>query len=172
MPRPDENQFLAQALQGHQHAIEFCRSLFRISQTLDDLIDADKTLTGSQVISAFWQALIELPGNPFYREHEPFLRPLMAMALQDWRDSVVLERSDSDHNRTLAFVLRDQLAGVVTQCAYLIGGERWMEKQGPTIRQYFHEESLGDYLTGLNPDWTQTPEPRASSDESLSGGDA
>lgn len=150
MPRSEEYQFITEVLQNNKSAIEFCRSLFRISQTLDDIIDADRPLTGSQVISAFWQAMIELPANPFYREHEPFLRPLMAMALQDWRDSVVLERSDSHHNRTLAFVLRDQLAGLVIQCAYLVGGEQWMEQHGPAIRQHFHEDSIDDYLKGLS----------------------
>ncbi|MDP4546480.1 hypothetical protein [Marinobacter sp. MDS2] len=149
MPRPDEQQFLQQALQGCEPAIRFCQTLFRISQTLDDLIDKDKALTDSVIISAFWQALIELPANPFYRQHELYLRPLMAAALQDWRDSVALERSGSAHNQTLAFVLRDQLTSVVVQCAYLVGGEAWMESAGPQIRAHFHEDTLSDYLNDL-----------------------
>lgn len=149
MPRPEEYHFLRNVLLDNTSAIEFCRTLCRIAQTLDDIIDADRSLSGSRVISAFWQAMIELPANPFYREHEPFLRPLIAMAIQDWRDSVVLERSNSHHNKTLAFVMRDQLAGVIIQCAYLVGGEQWMEKNGPAIRQHCHEDSLDDYLKGL-----------------------
>lgn len=145
----DEAKFLHSVLQGNLPAVGFCQTLFSISQTLDDLIDGDRKVAQSSVISAFWKALIELPGNPFYREHEPYLRPLMAGALQDWRDSVVLERSDSEHNRTLAFVLRDQLTSVVVQCAYLVGGESWMESVGPQIRGYFHDEPLSDYLNNL-----------------------
>ena len=149
MKQNDQAKFLQSALQGHAPAIRFCLMLFGISQTLDDLIDRDREVSDSTIISAFWQALIELPANPFYREHEPYLRPLMAAALQDWRDSVALERSNSEHNRTLAFVLRDQLTSVVVQCAYLIGGESWMESVGPQIRGYFHDEPLSDYLNDL-----------------------
>ncbi|MDY7116611.1 hypothetical protein RAN53_09635 [Halomonas sp. SSL-5] len=169
MPRQDEHAFLQQALRQDAGAVAFCETLFRISQTLDDLIDGDKPVTGDVVVSAFWQALIELPGNPFYRQHEPYLRPLMAGALQDWRDSVALERSGSQHERTLAFVLRDQLTSVVVQCAYLIGGEAWMRQAGPAIRRHFHEDSLEDYLAELDP--TQDPDYQADVDESLNGGD-
>ena len=74
----------------------------------------------------------------------------MAGALQDWRDSVILERSESEHFKTIAFVLRDQLTSVVVQCAYLIGGESWMESVGPKIRAHFHEDTLSDYLNELH----------------------
>lgn len=149
MPRSDEAQFLQMVLRNHGPAIRFCQTLFQISQTLDDLIDGDRGVPQATIISAFWKALIELPANPFYREHEPYLRPLMGAALQDWRDSVILERSDSEHYKTIAFVLRDQLTSVVVQCAYLIGGESWMESVGPQIRVHFHEDTLSDYLNDL-----------------------
>jgi len=149
MPNENETAFLHQVLRGNRSAVEFCQSLFRVSQTLDDMIDGDKNITQNQVMSAFWQSLIEIPGNPFYRANEAYLRPMMAMALQDWRDSVFLERSGDEHQQTLAFVLRDQLTGVVVQCAYLVGGEAWMEAHGPKIRAHFHEDTLGDYLTDL-----------------------
>lgn len=145
----DEAKFLQSVLRGHAPAIQFCRTLFSISQTLDDLVDGDRAVPETAIISAFWKALIELPANPFYRDNEPYLRPLMAMALQDWRDSVVLERSNSEHYKTIAFVLRDQLTSLVVQCAYLIGGESWMESVGPQIRGYFHDEPLSDYLNDL-----------------------
>jgi len=161
MPRPNEAEFLRQVLKDNQAAVQFCQQLFQVSQVLDDIIDADKPVSGDAVISAFWKSLIEIPANPFYREHEPYLRPLMAMAMQDWRDSVVLERSGAEDNQTLAFVLRDQLTGLVIQCAYLVGGESWMASVGPQVRIHFHEDSLGDYLKELNgpgePE-NQTPE--------------
>lgn len=153
MPQPNERAFLQRVLREHAAAILFCEALFRISQTLDDLIDGDKPVTGDAVYAAFWEALIELPANPFYRQHEPFLRPLMAAALQDWRDSVTLERAGDHHGRTLAFVLRDQLTSLVVQCAGIVGGAGWMRQVSAEIRRHFHEDALGDYLgefkTGL-----------------------
>lgn len=149
MPRSDEHQFLCRVLPNAPAAVAFCETLFRISQTLDDLIDKDRPVSDADLVSAFWQALIELPANPFYRQHELFLRPLMAGALQDWRDSVTLERAGDTHDKTLSFVLRDQLASVVVQCAYLVGGEAWMSQVSVAIRRHFHEDQLGDYLNDL-----------------------
>lgn len=149
MPRQNEATFLRSVLRNNEAAAQFCEVLFRISQTLDDLIDKDKPVSDGVLIRTFWEALIELPANPFYRQHEPYLRPLMASALQDWRDSTCLERSGSHHYKTLAFVLRDQLTGLVTQCAYLIGGYEWMGQVSLSIRDHFHEDSLHDYLSGV-----------------------
>lgn len=149
MPRQDEHAFLCRVFPNAPAAVAFCETLFRISQTLDDLIDRDRPVSDEAIISAFWQALIELPANPFYRQHELYLRPLMAGALQDWRDSVALERSHDHHQRTLAFVLRDQLTSLVIQCAYLVGGEAWMTQVSVPIRRHFHEDTLSDYLNDL-----------------------
>ncbi len=146
MPQPNERAFLQHVLQGQAAPILFCESLFRISQTLDDLIDGDKPVPGQAVYRAFWEALIDLPGNPFYRQHESVLRPLMAAALQDWRDSVTLELAGDHHGRTLAFVLRDQLTSLVVQCAGIVGGFDWMQQVSTEIRRHFHEDALEDYL--------------------------
>lgn len=155
MSRQNEATFLRGVLRNNEAAAQFCEMLFRISQTLDDLIDKDNPVSDATLIRTFWEALIELPANPFYRQHEPYLRPLMASALQDWRDSACLERSDSHHYKTLAFVLRDQLTGMVTQCAYLVGGYEWMNKVSLSIRDHFHEDKLDDYLSGF--DTPETP---------------
>jgi len=146
MPQPTERAFLQRVLKGQAAPIHFCESLFRVSQTLDDLVDRDKPVTDDAIYLAFWEALIELPANPFYRQHEPFLRPLMAAALQDWRDSVTLERDGEHHGRTLAFVLRDQLTSLVVQCAGIVGGFDWMQEVGAEVRRYFHDEYLASYL--------------------------
>ena len=146
MPQPNERAFLQHVLKDHAAAILFCEALFRVSQTLDDLIDGDKPVTGDAIYAAFWEAMIDIPGNPFYRAHEPILRPLMAAALQDWRDSVTLERDGDHHGRSLAFVLRDQLTSLVVQCAGLIGGFDWMQEVSAQIRRHFHEDKLADYL--------------------------
>lgn len=62
MPRTNEENFLTAVLKSHGPAITFC-------QTLDDLVDRDKPIDDLWIYLAFWQSLIELPGNPFYRQH-------------------------------------------------------------------------------------------------------
>lgn len=149
MPQPNEREFLHYVLKDNAPAILFCESLFRVSQTLDDLIDRDKPVTNDAIYQAFWEALIDIPTNSFYRAYELTLRPLMAAALQDWKDSVTLERDDSHHNKTIAFVLRDQLTSLVVQCACLVGGFVWMQQVSKDIRLQFHSETLGEYINEL-----------------------
>jgi hypothetical protein len=149
MPQHNEREFLQAVLQGNGPAIAFTETLFRISQVLDDLVDRDKPVSDAQIYRAFWEALIDLPGNPFYRQHEIALRPLMASALQDWWDATRLESESDIHGRTLAFVLRDMLTGVVVQCAGLVGGFEWMQAQSVAIRKHFHEDTFGKYLDDL-----------------------
>ncbi len=148
MSQPNEREFLQHVLKDHAPAILFCESLFRVSQTLDDLIDRDQPVTDDAIYQSYWEALIEIPSNSFYRANEITLRPLMAAALQDWKDSVTLER-DSQHGRTLAFVLRDQLTSLVVQCSCLIGGFDWMQQVSKDIRLQFHNETLGEYINEL-----------------------
>lgn len=145
----DQHSFLMHVLRGNSDAVEMCEQIFHISQVLDDLVDQDKPVTSAQVIKTFWVALIELPANPFYRRHELIIRPLMAGALQDWTDSTALERENDAHGRHLAFVLRDQLTSMVVQCANLVGGYDWMQEVSVSIRKYFHDETLIDYINDL-----------------------
>lgn len=145
----DQHSFLMHVLRGNSDAVEMCEQIFHISQVLDDLVDQDKPVTSAQVIKTFWVALIELPANPFYRRHELIIRPLMAGALQDWTDSVTLEREPDSHSKHLAFVLRDQLTSLVIQCANLVGGYDWMQEVSVEIRKYFHDEILIDYINDL-----------------------
>ncbi len=46
-------------------------------------------------------------------------------------------------------MLRDQLSGVVVQCTRLVGGYELMRQVGPTVRRFFHDERLNDYVAGF-----------------------
>lgn len=149
MPRDNEQQFLADVLQGDRSAIDFCNTLFKISQVLDDLIDGDKPVNGLEVFDSYWLSLIALPTNSFYQKWSPELRPLIASSLQAYLDSVQLERSPHLRLNTIAFVLRDQLTDIVVHCARLVGGVQWMRQVSGTIRDHFHEDELDEYLDSI-----------------------
>lgn len=150
MSDSNEHEFLVRVLCGDMAAVAMCEQLFRISQVLDDLVDGDKPVSDATIIKTFWEALIGLPANPFYRAHELTVRPLMAAALQDWTDATTMERAGDDHGRSLAFVLRDQLTSLVVQVAGIVGGYLWMQRVAEEIRRYFHDETLPDYINELN----------------------
>lgn len=135
-------------LGGDVEAARFVDGLFFISQVWDDLVDRDREVDPEDVSRAFWLAMAELPANGFYARHRQELLPLVRMAMSDWLDATALERGTA-HERTVAFTLRDNLAAVVTGCAYLKGGYEWMRKVSPEIRRMIHDETLGTYLRGL-----------------------
>ena len=149
MPRENEAEFVSWALKGDRGAIDFCDMFFRISQTWDDLIDRDKPIHESTINRMMWDALIELPSNSFYLEHQAELIPLFRQYAIDWMDSNVLERGKSDHGKNIAFVLRDSVSSLLTQCAYYIGGIEWMAEVSVHIREHIFEDTLFDYKASL-----------------------
>ncbi|MGH8444914.1 MAG: hypothetical protein ACREVL_06580 [Solimonas sp.] len=139
---------MSRVLRGNAAAIEFCLLLGSVSQTWDDLIDGDKPVTAQQINAAFFKALIQIPANRFYRIHFASLQPLMQAAAYDWLAANELERGGADE-QALAYVLRDSLVAVVTQCAALVGGHGWAIDHAAAIRRYFHDEPAAEYVRKL-----------------------
>lgn len=142
----DQTQFLHQMLRGNADAVDLVEALAGVSQVLDDLIDKDVEPSPHDIVAAFWDALVTVPSNPFYQRHVATLQPLIRQTLLDWLAANVLERGDRQA-QTLAFVLRDSLTGIVHYCALLVGGLEWAIEVGPSIRMYFHDDGLEDYLS-------------------------
>ena len=149
MPRSDEQEFLDFCLKGHADAIEFVKIVFRASQVLDDLIDKDRPVGDEDIVDMFWDVLIDLPMNTFYRQHVDTLVPLMRVYLQDWEDATKME-STNDHGQNIAFVLRDTVGGIITHVAGLVGGRYWQKAIAVTVREHIHEDSLEDYKKELS----------------------
>jgi hypothetical protein len=144
----DERAYLLEVLKGNEAAADYCLGLAEVSQAWDDVVDGDKELTALRLHQAFMQAVVTLPANPFYRQHQAALQPLVESAVFDWCAANRLEKG-SEHDKSLAFVLRDNLVSVVVYCAYLVGGQQWAVEKGAEIRQFFHDETLVDYVRGL-----------------------
>jgi hypothetical protein len=141
--RSNEHEFLTEVLQGHPEAVSFVEQVSRISQVWDDLVDGDSEVPGDAINAAFWES-ITLPDNTFYASHYGQLQPLLKAAMADWMAANDLELA-GDHQRNLAFVLRDNLAAVVIEVARLVGGYSWMRSKAAAIREHVHAESLETY---------------------------
>jgi hypothetical protein len=139
---------ITEFLAGDKEAAAFCDAFFFITQVWDDLADKDKEIDPEDINRAFWLALVEIPRNRFYLRHAAEIGPFLAASINAWFDANELERG-STHERSLAFVLRDLVGGLISRCAYLIGGYEWMRKVSPDIRRLVHDEPLGLYLRGL-----------------------
>lgn len=148
MPRENEHEFLIEVLKGDIFAVDFCESVFRISQVLDDLIDKDKPVGDDEIIEIFWRAMIQLPNNEFYRRNFDILNPMLRAMMVDWLDANTLERG-GDHEKSVAFVLRDSIGAIAIHSAYLVGGYAWGRKVSALIRSHIHEDTYEDYVRGL-----------------------
>jgi hypothetical protein len=134
-------------LQDNIAAMNLVDSLGFVAQIWDDLVDGgDPDI--EDINKAFWIALIEIPQNPFYIRYQVEFIPLFREYINSWMDANTLEKGNS-HQQTIAFVLRDNYCGIVSQCAYLIGGYVWMRKVSPEIRKLIFDETLEQYTERL-----------------------
>jgi hypothetical protein len=148
MPRCDEAEFLQFALKGDAAAVEYCQIVFRASQILDDLIDGDN-VSSLSIVNTFWEIMIDLPKNSFYREHVDTLVPMQQVFLQDWEDASNLEKLGPE-DVNIAFVLRDTIGGIVTHAAALVGGREWARSIAIAVRRHIHEDTLDEYKEELS----------------------
>lgn len=140
----NERAFLTRVLLGNEEAVAFMESIGAICQVWDDLIDIPGA-SAPRINAAFWEALIALPNNGFYQRHFDTLNPLMQSAIADWLAANELEKG-SEHDKRLAYVLRDATASLAVHCARLVGGYGWMLEVNAEIRRYFMDEPIEQYL--------------------------
>ena len=124
-------------------AIQFIKSLHKISQVWDDLVDKDKPVSREQIDGAFRLALIEIPQNPFYLFFIGKLLPVMESVIYDWQTATVMEQGDE---LMTPFILRDSLAGIIVYCAGLLYGPEWALNIAPTVRKWVHDEDFTKYV--------------------------
>lgn len=143
-----EHELLMRWLKNDADAVKFCEAVFYISQVYDDAVDGDRPITVGEIHAAFWAALVEIPRNAFYQKHREFLQPLLQASLVDWMDANELQRG-SDHDKNIAFVLRDSVSALAIHCAELVGGEAWRRTVSCDLRRVIFDETLVDYKQRL-----------------------
>ena len=146
----EEHEFLLSVLKGHEEAAQMCEMIFYVSQVWDDVIDGDP-INQEDKYEVFRTMLIDLPANPFYRHYIGELLPLFETFVADWQTANELEKG-SDHDKSIAFILRDSVCAIVVYCAGIVGGYKWREQMGPVVRRYAHDEGLEEYKDQLKLD--------------------
>lgn len=143
-----EHDFLLRVLKGNAAAVDFCEAVFRISQIADDLFDGDKPVAPEIIEEVFWRCLVQLPKQPFYTANFQALQPLIENAFICWMTANQLERGN-EHDKSISFVLRDEVGAIAVHVAYLVGGYYWGKKVAPEIRRFIHDEPLAAYTGEL-----------------------
>lgn len=148
MSAPTEREFLLGVLKGNVEAVRFVEVLGQISQIFDDLVDAPESVTVATKHELMWLCLLVLPNQPFYLANQSAFSAIIAANLFDWIAATQLERGMAP-DRRIAFVIRDNLAQIVTYSAMLVGGPEHASATAAEVRRFVHDESWADYLLSL-----------------------
>lgn len=131
---------------GNEDAARLVERLCRVAHIWDDLIDKDKDVSDEQINEAFRIALIDLPNNPFYREHNAAIAPLVYMGVIGYMTANRMERSGDRHQLEIAHGLRYCVAQVAAYAVVATNPLPIAERLLPTAWKAWMPERLDDYL--------------------------
>lgn len=129
-----DREFLLWVCCNNEQAVEFFLQFFSVMHGWDDLVDMDKELDMEDVDRPFIELFFGILPNPFYRQYQHLLQPVVIMCINAWRDSTWLERQD-EKARRFAYVLRTYPADVLIQIALITGGYVHMRAVSKKIRE-------------------------------------
>jgi len=144
-----EREQLLTWFKGNAAAADYVDMVCRIAHLWDDLIDRDKDVPDEDINHGFFEALIRLPRNTFYRAHFDHLNAVLINAVSNWQIATKLEREGGNYEKSIAFVLRSSYADLITQSALIIGGEKWACQVGEEVRKATHGETYEGYIKNL-----------------------
>ena len=140
---------IGHCLKGNAAAIALVRTLNLAINAWDDLIDGDKTPTINEIHAAFIALLVDLPRNPFYREHMDELLPCIEVAIAEWLAANELEGGNKE-DRARAHVLRFSGLSVYVMCARIVGGIQWAAEAATLMRKAIPAETAEAFDLELN----------------------
>lgn len=121
---------------GNREAEAFMGALYIWFHKQDDLIDRDK-LVPSDVTAGFdFHILHTFAKNPFFREHQDFLLPVLMVGALAWVASEDRKNSPDLLERLTAQVLKSQYGDVFFTVAFIIGGFDHAVAMSRKFREY------------------------------------
>lgn len=136
-------------LKYNEDAVNFFLSFRDALHLWDDLIDKDKDLSDEDINRGFWNALVAIPANPFYRKHAETLSAITSNAIANWMTANQYEKTGDLKKLQAAYIIRSDYANVLIYCAQLVGGAAWAHEVTPVIRNAWTEEDFEQYLVNL-----------------------
>lgn len=144
-----DRDILLRWLRNDKAAADYVEMVCNVAHVWDDLIDRDKDVSDEVISEAFFEALIRLPRNPFYRKHFDHLNSVLMNSISNWQVATKLEREGGEYEKSIAFILRSSYIDLVTQSALLIADQQWACQVGEEARRLTHGETYVGYLQAL-----------------------
>lgn len=138
--REERNRRLMDWFANNKDAVVCMVLISNIVEIWDDLIDARESVSDTQINTAFLQTLIDLPSNPFWKQYQPLLNPIIMVSVNAWMDANDAQKSDEQWKRRMAFYLRNASMELVLYIAQLTGGWQHLRNVSMEIREFFAHE--------------------------------
>lgn len=132
---------------GNESAADFLMLFFWSCHLWDDLIDKDVKRTEEQINKAFWNILVEMPRNRYYRAFQDEIQPLIAVCIQEW---LAANKLEGGNRQDIAYTLRCSIVALIHQAAEFCGGYEWACQVGEEIRLRAQHETFDEYVAKLN----------------------
>ncbi len=139
---------------GDEAAAILVDKIFGVSQLADDLVDGDKPMDKSAaMVQLLTLAIVDIPANPFYRQYQGWLAPLMVNVLTAWGASNTWHKSTIADLQMMGWAWRDMGETLISGIAYLTqGAERALivaQEVGEYYRTNNDAESLEQWSKSL-----------------------
>lgn len=145
-----EPEALLRWMKGDKSAVDYVETMCSVAHVWDDLIDKDHEVSPDDINKLFFDVLVKLPRNTFYRKHFEHLNSVLVNAMSNWLVATKLEREGTDYETRIAFVLRSSYVDLITQAAFLLGDQKWACVVGEEVRRLTHEETYEGYIVNLD----------------------
>lgn len=147
--KEDEIKLLDWAFKENLHAIQCVEILANSSQTLDDLWDKDKEVSGEQCVSMVLSLIVDLIRNPFYQAHQAAMTRIIERSIMQWIEANDIERDGNETDLRVSYIIRSSITDAIIEMAYLLGDRNWGREVAKVLRKtiYSDNESFEQYLT-------------------------
>jgi len=123
---------------GNELAERFVIAFVAYCHMLDDVIDKDNPIDDERLIAENIRFLNEMLINPWVRENQALLWPLIITSFNSWLDANDWEFNDLKEKRRDADVIKGMYHEVVWFVAYLCGGWEHLRTITSKYREYDH----------------------------------
>lgn len=134
---------------GNPDAVRWLLDFFDVCELFDDLIDKDKPIDDGRVVQALWEALVDMPGNPFFIANAGRLLPVISMGINCWLDANDLEADQDLDSLHFSYVMRAAYMQVLPTVVEIVRGREAMRAVSLDIVRFFGEESFSEYAGKL-----------------------
>lgn len=150
---------LLELMLGNQDAARFVIDIAQCSHAYDDLIDRDKDIPDATVHGLMWKLLVTMPVNPFFRQHQDTIRPVLITGILNWHAATQMEKTGCAEQLHVAHALRYAIGDVVLMCMAIVGGHQHAMDNAHRARLMAQADTFAHYSTEhppLEPDHAPT----------------